>query len=188
MSRNDLVKNNNDLLQGARHNENLSHASRMPLAATTLGLLLLSSPTTWDAAIAADEQNTTRGATLAGPGLAAHGYDVVSFFSGKPAIGSDKFALAHNGATYRFASQANLDTFKADPAKYEPAYGGFCAFGAALNKKFDGDPMFWKIVDNRLYFNLNGDIQSKWSEDIPGNLKKADANWAKIKSTPVDKL
>jgi hypothetical protein len=140
------------------------------------------------AAFAVDEVNVSKGATLAGPGLAAHGYDVVSFFDGKPTVGDDKFAVAQDGATYRFASQENLDKFKADPGKYEPVYGGYCAYGAALNKKFDGDPRYWKIVDGKLYFNLNGDIQTKWSQDIPGNLKKATDNWSKIQSTAVDKL
>ena len=156
--------------------------------ATALGIALVSASILQGTALALDEQNTSRGATLAGPGLAAHGYDVVSFFHGTPAVGSDKFALAHNGATYRFISQDDLDTFKADPSKYEPAFGGYCAYGAALNKKFDGDPRFWKVVDGHLYLNLNADIQSKWSEDISGNLKKADVNWAKIKSIAVDKL
>lgn len=137
---------------------------------------------------AADEVNVARGATIAGPGLAVRGYDPVSFFGGTPTLGSDKFAFAYEGATYRFSSQANLDTFKTSPAKYVPAYGGFCAYGAAVGKKFDGDPQYWKIVDGKLYLNLNADIQSKWSEDIPGNLKKSETNWTKIRSTPVDKL
>jgi YHS domain-containing protein len=157
--------------------------TRPILLTSALGLSLLSG-----SAYAVDEQNTSRGATLAGPGLAAHGYDVVSFFGGQPVIGTDKFALAHNGATYRFANQSNLDTFKTDPGKYEPAFGGYCAYGAALNKKFDGDPRFWKVVNGRLYLNLNSDIQTKWSEDIPGNIKKAEGNWANIKSVAVDKL
>lgn len=162
--------------------------SRSTLLASALGLSLLSALAAPGTAFALDEQNVSRGATLAGPGLAVHGYDVVSFFGGQPAIGSDKFALAHDGATYRFASQANLDAFKAQPAKYVPAYGGFCAYGAAVNKKFDGDPRYWKIVDGRLFLNLNADIQSKWSEDIAGNIKKADGNWTKIKPVAVDKL
>lgn len=135
-----------------------------------------------------DDRNVSRGATLAGPGLAAHGYDVVSFFRGTPAVGNDKFALAHEGATYRFTSEDNLNAFKVDPASYEPAYGGFCAFGTVLGKKFDGDPRYSKIVDGRLYLNLNGDIQAKWSEDIGGNIAKADANWVKLKSVAVEKL
>jgi YHS domain-containing protein len=86
-----------------------------------------------------------------GPGLAVHGHDVVAYFAdGTPTAGSDEFAHVYDGATYRFASRANLDAFKADPAKYAPAYGGFCAYGVAVGKKFDGDPRFWKMVDGRL--------------------------------------
>jgi YHS domain-containing protein len=140
-------------------------------------------------ALANDEINVSMGATLAGPGLAAHGYDVVAFFTeGKPVIGSDAYALAHDGGTYRFASQADVDTFKADPRKYEPAYGGFCAYGAALGKKFDGDPRFWRIVDGKLYLNLNGDIQTEWSKDVAGNIQKGNVNWDRIRAIPVSKL
>jgi hypothetical protein len=136
-----------------------------------------------------DEINITKGATLAGPGLAAHGYDVVAFFTdGKHSLGSDAHAVAHGGGTYRFASKANLDAFKKDPAKFKPAYGGFCAYGAALGKKFDGDPLYWKIVDGKLYFNLNGDIQAEWSKDIAGNIAKADTHWGQIHGVAVDKL
>jgi len=136
-----------------------------------------------------DEINVSKGGTLAGPGLAVHGYDVVAFFTeGKPVFGSDACAVAHGGGTYRFASRASLDAFKANPAKYEPAYGGFCAYGAALGKKFDGDPRFWKIVDGRLYLNLNGDIQAEWSKDIAGNIAKADTNWGRIQGVAVANL
>jgi YHS domain-containing protein len=137
----------------------------------------------------ADQLNVSTGGTLSGPGLAAHGYDVVAFFaSGSPAPGSDKFAVAHQGGTYRFASQVNLDAFKASPAKYLPAYGGFCAYGTALGKKLDGDPRQWRIVEGRLYFNLNADIAETWAKDIPGNIVKADSNWGRIRATPATKL
>jgi hypothetical protein len=140
-------------------------------------------------AVAADEVNVSRGVTLAGPGLAVHGYDVVAYFKqGTPTLGSDTFAVAYNGGTYRFANQTNLDEFKADSAKYVPAYGGFCAYGVALGKKFDGDPHFWKIVDGRLYLNLSGDIAVEWGKDIPGNIKKSESNWPRIRSLAADKL
>jgi hypothetical protein len=154
----------------------------LPLAAA----LMAAAPGT---ATAADEVNVSKGATLAGPGLAAHGYDVVAYFTtGAPVLGSDAFAIAHNRATYRFASQANLDAFRANPARYEPAYGGFCAYGVALGKKFDGDPQYWKIVGGRLYLNLNADIQTTWAKDIAGNVAKADTNWTSIRGVPVSKL
>ena len=154
-----------------------------------LTLPLLAALTPVGAAAAEDELNVSKGATLSGPGLAVHGYDVVAFFTeAKPVFGTDAHAFAHNGGTYRFASQTNLDAFKANPSKYEPAYGGFCAYGAALGKKFDGDPRFWKIVDGKLYLNLNGDIQAEWSKDIAGNIAKADTNWGRIRRLAVAKL
>jgi YHS domain-containing protein len=123
------------------------------------------------------------------PGLAAHGFDAVAYFTdGKAEVGSDSYAVAHAGGTYRFTSKAHLDQFKSDPDKYVPAYGGFCAYGAALGKKFDGDPRYWKIVGGKLYPNLNGDIQAEWSKDIPGNIAKADKNWARIHGTPAHRL
>lgn len=141
------------------------------------------------AAFAADEVNLSTGATVPGPGLAAHGYDVVGYFSnGAPTLGTAKYSFVHNGGTYRFASKQNLNAFKADPAKYEPAYGGFCAYGVSVGKKFDGDPMFWKIVDGKLYLNLNADIQATWKKDVPGNIVKAENNWTKIRTVAVDKL
>ena len=141
------------------------------------------------AQVAADEVNVSRGGTLAGSGRAVHGYDVVAYFkSGIATPGSDKFAVAYRGATYRFASQANLDAFLADSDRYTPAFGGYCAFGAALGKKFDGDPQVWKIVGDRLYLNLNSDIAAEWGKDIPGNIVKAETNWAKIRATAVNLL
>jgi YHS domain-containing protein len=138
---------------------------------------------------AADEVNVSRGGTLAGPGRAVHGYDVVAYFnSGVATPGSDKFAVAYGGATYRFASQANLEAFLADSDRFTPAFGGFCAFGVKLGKKLDGDPQVWKIVDDRLYLNLNSDIAAEWVKDIPGNIAKAESNWAKIRATAIDLL
>ena len=69
-----------------------------------------------------------------------------------------------------------------------PAYGGFCAYGVALGKKFDGDPRYWRIIDGKLYLNLNGDIQAEWSKDIPANISKAQSNWTKIHATAAAKL
>jgi YHS domain-containing protein len=137
---------------------------------------------------AAEEVNVTTGETVAGPGLAVHGYDVVSFFSGAPEVGTDRFSYKHDGATYYFVSKANLDAFKANPTKYEPRYGGFCAYGVAEGKKFDGDPRYWTVVDGKLYLNLDQDIQAKWTRDIPRFVNKADGNWTKIRTVPAVKL
>jgi len=138
-------------------------------------------------AFAGPEVNTATGAVLVAgepaPGLAVHGFDVVAYFTeGKPAQGDANFAVVHDEATYRFASQANLDAFKADPAKYAPVYGGYCAYGVSVGAKFDGDPRYWKIVDGRLYLNLDAGIQQAWLKDVPGAIKKADANWPDLAS------
>ena len=89
---------------------------RLQLSLFALLALLFATPVH-----AANDVNVSSGATLAGPGLSVHGYDVVAYFTtGKPVLGSDKFTVAHDGGAYRFASQTSLDAFKADPAKYEP--------------------------------------------------------------------
>ncbi|MEL0659534.1 YHS domain-containing (seleno)protein [Psychromonas arctica] len=114
--------------------------------------------------------------------LAIKGYDTVSYFTeGTPTKGSDKYTAAYNGAVYHFASADNRDLFKEDPAKYAPQYGGFCAFGVALNQKFDTDPTAWHIKGDKLYLNLNKDVQKKWLTDVPGYLKQSQGNWTTIK-------
>lgn len=156
--------------------------SRILAFVALAGLAAVATP-----ALAGPEVNTATGAVLVGgkpaPGLAVHGYDVVAYFKeGKPVQGDAKFALTHKEATYRFSSQENLDTFKANPAKYEPAYGGFCAYGVSVGAKFDGDPRYWKIVDGKLYLNLSAEIQESWNKDVKGHITKAEANWPKIAS------
>ena len=132
-------------------------------------------------AFAVAEVNVSPGKTLLGPGIAVHGFDPVAYFTeGKPVQGSAKFSKVHNNATYRFANAENLKTFEANPDKYIPAYGGFCAFGVSVGAKFDGDPRYWKIVDGKLYLNLNEDIQKTWLEDVPGNIEKANEAWQRI--------
>ena len=150
------------------------------IALVVAGLIGLSAP-----ALAGPEINTATGAVLVNgkpaPGLAVHGFDVVAYFTDeKPVQGDAKFAHVHNDATYRFASKANLNAFKANPAKYEPAYGGYCAYGVSVGAKFDGDPRYWKIVDGRLYLNLDAGIQQAWLKDVPGAIKKAEKNWPKL--------
>lgn len=124
------------------------------------------------AAFAQDRYNT--------PGLV--GYDPVAYFTdGKAMRGSGYHVTLHDGVTYAFTSNEHKKLFEADPRKYLPAYGGYCAYGVAVGKKFVTDPEAWKIVDGTLYLNLDKDIQKKWEKDIPGYIKKAEANWAKIK-------
>lgn len=113
------------------------------------------------------------------PGLS--GYDPVAYFSdSKPMRGSGFHVTVHDGVIYAFASEEHKKMFTANPQKYLPAYGGYCAYGVAIGKKFVADPDVWKVLDGKLYLNLDKNIQSKWEKDIPGHIKKADANWSDI--------
>ena len=102
--------------------------------------------------------------------------------------GERAYSTEWRGVEFRFASQANLDLFVSDPEAYAPAYGGYCAFGAAMGFKFDGDPNQWKIVDDVLYLNLSKDIQERWVTDIPGYIEKADVNWENIEDADPAEL
>ena len=140
-------------------------------------------------ASAADEVNVSTGATAAGPGLAVHGYDVVAYFSeSAPRRGSAEFAAVHEGATYQFASAQHRAEFQKNPAKYAPAFGGFCAYGVSVGKKFDGDPTFWRIHAGRLYLNLNAEIQKAFNEDVAGAVAKAEQSWRKIANRSASSL
>lgn len=114
-------------------------------------------------------------------GLAMQGYDPVAYFTaGEATKGDYRITALHDEALYRFSSEENKVAFEANPEAYLPAYGGYCAFGAAMGFKFDGDPNHWKIVDNKLYLNLSKDIQERWEGDIPGFIESASANWETI--------
>ncbi len=113
---------------------------------------------------------------------AVQGYDVVSYHTGKrPVRGNGNFVYEHNGATYLFSSEANQKVFESNPAKYTPAYNGYCAFGVSVGKKFIGDPEVWRLVDGTLYLNLDTGIQSEWLKDVPGRIELANDQWRTIR-------
>ena len=117
------------------------------------------------------------------------GYDLVSYQQGeKPLQGNGNHVVTHGGVNYLFTSKANKRAFKRNPTKYLPAYGGYCAYGTSVGKKFIGDPTVWKVVGGTLYLNLDNNVKSIWIKDIPGNIKKADRNWTEIKNTPASDL
>jgi YHS domain-containing protein len=133
--------------------------------------------------------NSTSAVDTDEKGLAMQGYDPVAYFTqGAPRAGNPQFKAEHGGATYYFASAANMKKFEADPDAYLPQYGGFCAMGTSLNRKFEGDPKVWHIVDKKLYLNVNPDVDKKWRQDVPGNLSKANENWPQIKDKAPDEL
>lgn len=109
---------------------------------------------------------------------AVGGYDVVSYFeAGKPEKGSKQFQTDYMGAEWRFASQAHLDAFLADPAKYAPQYGGYCAWAMGRGYTAKGDPEVWRIVGGKLYLNYDESVKVEWEMDIPGWIAKANVNY-----------
>ncbi|MBL8759504.1 MAG: hypothetical protein JNK35_13880 [Phycisphaerae bacterium] len=120
---------------------------------------------------------------------AIQGYDPVAYFPGPTGSpgeakkGSKDFAYTYRGVTYWFATRANLEAFKKEPAKYEPAYGGWCAYAmGATGEKVEIDPKSFKITGGRLYLfykDFFNDTRAKWSKDEKNLNGKADANWKK---------
>ena len=111
-------------------------------------------------------------------GTAVRGYDTVAYFTeGRPVEGSDEFTTEWMGATWRFASREHLDLFEAEPEKYAPEYGGYCAYGVVQDNLIKIEPENWTIVDDKLYLNYDDDVQAQWEEDIPGFIAEADAKF-----------
>lgn len=116
-------------------------------------------------------------------GVMLRGFDAVSYqVEHKPVKGSASFTATRDGAIYYFASAANRDASKADPAKYAPAYGGYCAMGVAVGKKLDGDPAAFTVANGRLYLNVSEKVRTMWSKDIGGNEAKAVKNWSTVRA------
>jgi len=114
-------------------------------------------------------------------GLAIRGYDPVAYFTtGMPQPGQPEFSLSWRGATWRFASAENLQTFRGDPEHYAPRYGGYCAWAVSQGYTAPIDPTVWNVVDGRLYLNFDADVQARWQKDIPGNIASADRNWPEL--------
>lgn len=114
--------------------------------------------------------------------IAVGGYDTVSYFQGDgvPVAGSADFTVEYNGAEWRFASQANADKFKENPAAYAPQFGGHCAWAMSRGSLAPGDPTVYKIVDGKLYLNFNKQVQNMWLKDIAGFITKANLAWTDI--------
>lgn len=137
------------------------------LTATSLLLLLAVSP-----AMAKNLVHTT------GNQLALDGYDPVAFFTdSKPVRGQASITATHRGATYRFASETNRDTFLSDRDRYAPQFGGYCAFGVSLGSLFPTKIETWQIIDGRLLLNKDLGIKKKFDKNKTKNLAKADSNW-----------
>lgn len=121
--------------------------------------------------------------------IAIKGYDPVAYFTDKGAVqGNPEFTATYKNAIYHFASSENRNQFKANPQAFAPQYGGYCAFGVAMGKKFETDPQAWKVEDGKLYLNLDKTVQQRWLEDTQGFIQDANTNWTNIKTVAADKL
>ncbi|MEZ9287939.1 YHS domain-containing (seleno)protein [Vibrio lentus] len=121
--------------------------------------------------------------------LAIKGYDPVAYFANQgPVKGTSEFTATYKNAIYNFASSENRDEFRANPAAYAPQYGGYCAFGVAMGKKFETDPLAWKVEDGKLYLNLDKSVQKRWLENTQEFIQDANSNWTTIKTVEAYKL
>jgi len=121
-------------------------------------------------------------------GIGLKGYDPVAYFvTGQPTKGVELYSFVWKGVTYRFASEENLNRFKADPQKYLPQYGGYCAYAMSLDRIADTDPIRWAIVKGKLYLNNGYIAQSLWSLNRRGNIEFADRNWPLYPKQPEGK-
>lgn len=109
---------------------------------------------------------------------AINGYDSVAYFTvGKPVKGQDGLSTEWMGAKWKFSSQANLDLFKANPEKFAPQYGGYCAYGVTQGSLVKVEPEQFTVRDGKLYLNYDADVQAKWLKDPVGYIKDADAKF-----------
>ena len=109
------------------------------------------------------------------------GYDPVAYFTqGAPVKGNPDITSTYQGGLFYFASQEHKELFNAEPEKYAPQYGGYCAFAVAHGSKAGIDPEAWKIVDGKLYLNLNKNIQERWEGNIDGFISQANTNWPEL--------
>ncbi|WP_230292849.1 YHS domain-containing (seleno)protein [Croceicoccus sp. Ery5] len=140
-------------------------------------------------AFAEDEYNVTSGQTFEGAGLGVHGVDTVGLGTlGAVVPGDAALAVVNDGVTYYFASKITREQFMADPQRYMPQYGGYCAYAVALGKKFDGDPRFADIVDGKLYLFVNAVAFEKYLADKDNTLRMAAEKWPDIQHMRVEDL
>ena len=144
----------------------------------TKHLLLLGSITTAISCLAAPAKAAVGAVETDANGVAVKGYDVVAYFTQSKAVkGSPAFTHQWMGATWQFASAGDRDTFAAEPAKYAPQYGGYCAYGVSQNHAVSIDPEAWRIIDGKLYLNYSKGVQQKWLQDPPKRIEEANRNW-----------
>lgn len=115
------------------------------------------------------------------PEGAIRGYDPVAYFTeGRPVEGKSAHRLEWMGATWSFASAGNRAAFEADPHRYAPRYGGYCAWAVSRGYTASIVPEAWRIVDGALYLNYSLSVRAQWEKDVPGNVARADVHWPRL--------
>lgn len=159
-----------------------------------LGLLALVALTS--AALVARVQQPARDVSqfnLGKNALALEGFDPVAYFEaggGKPRKGEAKIELVHDGVRYRFVNEANKAAFSAAPAKFEPTYGGWCAYAMADKEKVEVDVESFVVRDGRLFLFYQGffnDTRAKWSKKPADFIQRADVRWSELIAPPKPK-
>ncbi len=113
---------------------------------------------------------------------AINGYDPVAYFTeSKPVVGKKENSFVWKGETWHFSSVKNKETFKSNPEKYAPQFGGFCAYGVSDGYKAKVDPQAWSILDSKLYLNYNKDVQQLWNKDQKNFIEQATQKWPEVK-------
>jgi YHS domain-containing protein len=119
-------------------------------------------------------------------GLALRGFDPVAYFTQNEAVkGEPRWTVTYRGVTYEFASKEDQAAFQANPEKYVPQYGGFCAFATSKGVKADADPHEFAISKGKLYVNNNEQAEKLFQEDVAGTIEKADHNWPDVVKQPM---
>ena len=137
----------------------------------------------WSVNVFGQSENRVRSFNLTESSLALKGFDPVSYFLGQPTKGSKVRTYQHKGVLYYFSSDKNRDAFRETPEKYEPQFGGWCAFAmGSTGEKVDVDPETFKIVNGKLYLFYNRFFNNTlvdWNKDERNLDAKAKMNWSK---------
>lgn len=122
----------------------------------------------------------TRPINLTEQNVAISGYDPVSYFSDRPIPGNPDISASYGDATYHFATAENKAQFEADPERYIPQYGGFCAVAVSEGKLVPVDPETYKVTEGKLYLFYNGEhgnTKPQWEADEATMKRNADEQW-----------
>jgi YHS domain-containing protein len=150
----------------------------MSLSKTMLAIALVLAPVAVTTPAFADKAPIW---TSFGSNVAIRGYDPVAYFTlGRPTQGNATFKATYQGAEFHFATAANRAAFVANPARYAPQFGGYCAWAVSQGYTAGIDPSAWAIVDGKLYLNYNQTIQTRWQGDRANLIQVGNRNWPSV--------